>query len=191
MVNAMFLSPGLSHGMWEKAIIPATYFLDKIPCKENKIVLMNYGRKEDYLIIYAHLLMNEIGKSSRIDDEVVKIRGNEMIMISKMRDKINPRKKRMAQWKEAIKSEIDSILQNHTWELVDLLSGCKPLGYKWIFRKKRKADSTIDKYKARLVIKGFRQREGLDYFDTYSPVTRITSIRMVLVIAALRKLEVH
>nr|GEW49447.1 enoyl-[acyl-carrier-protein] reductase [NADH], chloroplastic [Tanacetum cinerariifolium] len=95
------------------------------------------------------------------------------------------------QWKEAIKSEIDSILQNHTWELVDLHHGCKLLGYKWIFKKKMKADSTITKYKARLVIKGFRQREGLDYFDTYSPVTRITSIRMVLAIVALRNLEVH
>ncbi|GKC13137.1 retrotransposon protein, putative, ty1-copia subclass [Tanacetum coccineum] len=95
------------------------------------------------------------------------------------------------QWKKAIKNEKDSILQNHTWELVDLPPGCKPLSYKWIFKKKMKADGTIDKYKARLVIKGFRQREGLDYFDTYSPVTRITLIRMILVIAALRNLEVH
>ncbi|GJX24863.1 RNA-directed DNA polymerase, eukaryota, reverse transcriptase zinc-binding domain protein [Tanacetum coccineum] len=76
-------------------------------------------------------------------------------------------------------------------ELLDLLSGCEPLGYKWIFKKKRKADGTVDKYKARLVIKGFRQREGPDYFDTYSLVTRITSIRMILAIAALRNLEVH
>nr|GEZ33495.1 Pol polyprotein [Tanacetum cinerariifolium] len=67
------------------------------------------------------------------------------------------------QWKEAIKSEIDSILQNHTWELVDLPPGCKPLGYKWIFKKKMKADGTIEKYKA----------------------------RMILAIAALRNLEVH
>ncbi|GJR79024.1 retrovirus-related pol polyprotein from transposon TNT 1-94 [Tanacetum coccineum] len=69
------------------------------------------------------------------------------------------------QWKEAIKSEIDSILQNHMWELVDLPPGCKPLDYKWIFKKKMKADGTIDKYKARLVIKGYRQREEVHQMD--------------------------
>lgn len=90
------------------------------------------------------------------------------------------------QWKEAIKCEMDSILQNHTWELVDLPAGCKPLGYRWIFKRKMKADGTVDKYKARLVVKGYNQREGLDYFDTYSPVTRLTSIRLVLAIASLR-----
>lgn len=88
-------------------------------------------------------------------------------------------------------SEIESILQNHTWELVDLPPRCKPLGYKWIFKRKMKADGSIDKYKAGLVVKGYRPKEGLDYFDTYSPVTRITSIRMLIVIAALYNLEIH
>ena len=54
-----------------------------------------------------------------------------------------------------------------------------------------KADGSIDKYKVRLVIKGYRQREDLDYFDTYSPVTRINSIRMIIAITTLRNLEIH
>ena len=94
-------------------------------------------------------------------------------------------------WKEAINSEVESILSNHTWKLVDLPPGNKPLQCKWIFKRKMKADGDIDKYKARLVVKGYKQREGLDYFDTYSPVTRITSIRMLIAIVAGYKLEIH
>ena len=94
-------------------------------------------------------------------------------------------------WKEAINDEVESILQNYTWELVDLPPGSKPLGYKWIFKKKMKADGSIDKYKARLVIKGYKKKEGLDYFDTYLPVTRISSIRMLIAIAAIHNLEIR
>ena len=94
-------------------------------------------------------------------------------------------------WKEANKREIDSILQNHTWELVDLPPGCKPLSSKWVFKRKRKVDGSIEKYKARLVIKSYKQNEDLDYFDTYSLVTRINFIRMVLAISTLRNLKVN
>ena len=75
-------------------------------------------------------------------------------------------------WKEAINDEVESIMQNHTRELVDLPPGSKPLGYKWIIKKKMKAYGFIEKYKARLV----DEKKGLDYFDIYSPVTRISSI---------------
>ena len=74
---------------------------------------------------------------------------------------------------------------------MDLPPGCKPLGYKWIFKGKLKADGSIDKYSARLVVKGYKQKGGVDYFDTYSLVTRITSIRMLLAIATLHNLEIH
>ena len=94
-------------------------------------------------------------------------------------------------WKEAVNNEIESIMQNHPWELVDLPPGSKPLGYKWIFKRKKKVDGSIDKYKAKLVVKLYRQKEGLDYFDTYFPVTRIISIRMLISIAALFNLEIH
>ncbi|GJR89292.1 zinc finger, CCHC-type containing protein [Tanacetum coccineum] len=70
-------------------------------------------------------------------------------------------------WKEAIDDEIGSIMENNTWVLSDLPPCCKPLGCKWIFKRKMKFDGTIDKVKARLVIQGFRQKEGIDYFDTY------------------------
>ena len=94
-------------------------------------------------------------------------------------------------WKEAINDEVESIFQNHTWVLVDLPPGSKLLGYKWIFEKKMKADGSIDKYKARLVIKGYKKKQGLDYFDTYSPVTRISSIRMLIAISSIHNLQIH
>ena len=94
-------------------------------------------------------------------------------------------------WKEAVNSEIESIMQNHTWELVDLPPRSKPLGCKWIFKRKMKTGGSINKYNARLVAKGYKQKEGLDYFYTYSPVTRITSICMLIAIAALHNLEIH
>ena len=61
----------------------------------------------------------------------------------------------------------------------------------WIFKRKLKPDGSIDKYKARLVAKGYRQKKGLDYFNTYSPVTRITSIWMLIAIAVLHNLNIH
>jgi hypothetical protein len=94
-------------------------------------------------------------------------------------------------WQEAVNCEMESILHNHTWELVDLPPGHKPLGCRWIFKKKLKVDGSVDKYKAKLVIKGYRQKEGVDFFDTYSPVTRITSIRMLIAFASINNLEIH
>jgi hypothetical protein len=94
-------------------------------------------------------------------------------------------------WKEAVHSEMDSILSNETWELVDRTYGCKPMGCKWVFKKKLRLDGTIDKYKARLVSKGYTQKKGEEFFDTYSPVVRLTTICVLLSLAASHGLLVH
>uniref|UniRef100_A0A2N9I931 Reverse transcriptase Ty1/copia-type domain-containing protein n=1 Tax=Fagus sylvatica TaxID=28930 RepID=A0A2N9I931_FAGSY len=85
----------------------------------------------------------------------------------------------------------DSILSNNTWVLVDLPPGSNTIGCKWVFRRKYRTDGTIQTFKVRLVAKGFRQREGIDYFDTYAPVARITSIRVLIALASIYKLVVH
>jgi hypothetical protein len=86
---------------------------------------------------------------------------------------------------------MDSILFNGTWELVDQPYRCKPVGCKWLFKKKLRPDGTIDKYKTRLVAKGYTQKKDKDFFDTYSLVARLTTICVLLSLAASHDLLVH
>ena len=75
--------------------------------------------------------------------------------------------------------------------MVDLPPRSKPISCKWAFRRKLRANGSIDKYKARLVAKSYRQKEELDYFNTYSPISRITSIRMLIAIAAIYNMDIN
>ena len=76
-------------------------------------------------------------------------------------------------------------------ELVDLPPETKLISCKWIFKKKYYLNDSIDKYKARLVIRDFNQNKGVDYFDTYSLVTKIATIRTLIALAAIHDLVVH
>ncbi|GKB27835.1 zinc finger, CCHC-type containing protein [Tanacetum coccineum] len=100
-------------------------------------------------------------------------------------------KEDVAFWKEAINDEMDSIIGNNTWVLAGLPPGCKPLGCKWIFKRKLKVDETIKKFKARLVIQGFRQKSGIDYFDIDALVARINTIRLLIALASIHNLIIH
>nr|GEW77067.1 zinc finger, CCHC-type [Tanacetum cinerariifolium] len=75
--------------------------------------------------------------------------------------------------------------------LANLISGCKPLGCKWIFKRKLKVDGIIKKFKARLVIKSFKQKSGINYFDTYALVARISTIRLLIAMASIHNPIIH
>ncbi|GJT83587.1 zinc finger, CCHC-type containing protein [Tanacetum coccineum] len=97
----------------------------------------------------------------------------------------------VAFWKEVINDEMDSIMGNNTWVLADLPLGCKPLSFKWIFKRKLKVDGTIKKFKARLVIQGFKQKSRINYFDTYALVACISTIRLLIALTLIHSLVIH
>ena len=89
-------------------------------------------------------------------------------------------------WEKAIAEELATLKEAGTWELVDAPDGANIVGSKWVFRAKKDAGGNVVRYKARLVAQGFSQVPGVDYFDTFAPVARLSSIRAVLAIAAVR-----
>ncbi|KAD4584677.1 hypothetical protein E3N88_22278 [Mikania micrantha] len=87
-------------------------------------------------------------------------------------------------WVEAMKAEMASIERNQTWELVDLPSESVPIGVKWVYKTKLNEKGAVDKFKARLVVKGYAQKKGIDYNEVFAPVARWDTIRTILAVAA-------
>jgi hypothetical protein len=87
-------------------------------------------------------------------------------------------------WLEAMKSEIESMHDNEVWNLVDPTNGMRPIGCKWGFKKKMDKDGNVHIYKARLVTKVFKKIHGIDYDKTFSPITMLKSVQILLSIAA-------
>ena len=95
------------------------------------------------------------------------------------------------QWKKATDSEFSALIENGTWELVPPPEDKNIVGSRWVFKVKRKADGSVEKFKARLVAQGYSQTEGIDYNEVFSPVVRNTSIRSLLALANILDWEIH
>ena len=96
-----------------------------------------------------------------------------------------------ASWKDAMQRELVSVDDTGTWKEVVTPPGRRLVGSKWVFKTKRDASGNIAKFKARIVAQGFSQIEGIDYDDTFSPVARLTSLRLLLAITAIEDLQLH
>jgi len=94
-------------------------------------------------------------------------------------------------WLKAMESELDALKHNKTWIFVDPPPNIKPIESKWVYKIKHKADGNIERYKARLMAKGYNQIEGIDCFDTFSPVAKITTVRTLLALASINSWHLH
>ena len=94
-------------------------------------------------------------------------------------------------WIAAMKEELKMIEKNQTWELVDRPKHKKAIGVKWVYRTKLNPDGSVNKYKARLVVKGYAQMFGVDFSETFAPVARLDTIRMLLALAAQKGWVIH
>ena len=94
-------------------------------------------------------------------------------------------------WKEAIKEEIDALERNNTWTIAPIPAGRTPITSTIKFKRKLDSTGKTSRFKARLVARGFQQKEGIDYDEIYSPVVKMDSIRILLAIAASEGLVLH
>ena len=94
-------------------------------------------------------------------------------------------------WRKAMEEELQALVDNHTWDIVHCPANVKAIGCKWVYSIKLHSNGTLDRYKARLVALGNKQEYGINYEETFAPVAKMTTVRMIISIAASQGWPLH
>lgn len=96
-----------------------------------------------------------------------------------------------AEWQQAMTEEISSLIEQRTWEIVPVPPGVTPIPVKWVYKVKRDGQGNFERFKARVVAKGFKQQEGIDYDEIFAPVTKYSTFRVIMSLAAAEDLHIE
>nr|GEU55638.1 zinc finger, CCHC-type [Tanacetum cinerariifolium] len=185
-IRCMMKATNMPQNFWAEAVRHAIYILNSVPTKALDDITTYEAIKQrkpnlENLRVFGRIAYTKVPSQrlTKLDD----------------RSEDEPKNYKEAssdqKWIKAIKVELDSINRNNTWELTTLPKGHKAIGLKWVFKTKKDANGNIIKHKARLVAKGYIQEHGIDFKEVFAPIARMETIRLLLVIAANKKWEVH
>ncbi|KAG8496846.1 hypothetical protein CXB51_008129 [Gossypium anomalum] len=169
MVRSMIAHSTLPESLWGEALKTTAYILNR-GCPVEARPYRLHEKKLDSKTVLIPIIDQEVNpKPLQYNVEQLSIQ-NEI---------------------DAMKDEYKSMQDNKVWELVPILESAKPIGCKWIFKTKRDANGNVERYKAHLVAKGYTQKEGINFTETFSPVSSKDSFRIIMVLVAHFDLRLH
>ncbi|GJW24172.1 retrovirus-related pol polyprotein from transposon TNT 1-94 [Tanacetum coccineum] len=212
MVRCMLENSKLLEFLWTEALKTTMHILNRVPSKSVPKTPYEIGQEgnptydicggsfrriklqeaqDETPIIHVPIPINTPLDTS--DDHLIAEDHPNNVKENEPNPEINvePQETQQPLRREAMEDDLNSMSKKNVWELTELSKGVKPVGCKWVFKTKLGLNGNIERYKARLVVKGYTQKEGDYYKETFSPVSRKDSLRIMMALVAHFNLELH
>ncbi|GKA05723.1 ribonuclease H-like domain-containing protein [Tanacetum coccineum] len=190
------LDGGIPLRFWTECVLTATYLINRLPSSvlngksPYEMIYKNHPNRSHIkfgCIVFAFYSQFKVKYGIEKFVSYSKLSGDILCFVTHLNKNSEPRSffeaSQSPQWIDAMNLEMSALLENDTWELVELPFGRKALNSKWVWKLKFKSSGEIERYKARLVAMGCAQKEGVDYEETFSPVVKMVTVRCVINLA--------